>query len=128
MQFKKLVLCIFVSLASFGLKAQETQVFPIKGTFAIQGQSEVESRQFNRIVVNEKTYVLQLNDKAVKFFKLAGVSEKGYEVEQYFPDMEVQPAERLRFFLKLDEFGGRDYHVSLLYHGSIDKLHLIKID
>ena len=127
MQFKKLLIPLMVCVLSFSVKAQDIATFPVNGLYAIQYQNYDETKIFNRVLIDQNTITLKLNEVAYKHYRIFKVSEAGYHVELYFPELDRPLVEREEFIIKINGYTENDVFGTLIFEAGRQEIELLKV-
>lgn len=123
MQFKQLFFSLLLCAASFSLNAQESQSFPVSGTYSIQRGNGDRMLDFNSVSVNAGNFSLLNNGEVIRAYKIVSEIKGGYHVEQYLPE---GISNKESFNITMDTANERDVYVTIHYTNGSEKLHLVR--
>lgn len=77
------LLCLlFIGLNSFAQDA----VFPMKGTFEVERDDNLEKRIFNEVSIDASVFHLMKDGQVLESYRLERTLDRGYHVIQFFQD------------------------------------------
>lgn len=77
------LLCLlFIGLNSFAQDA----VFPMKGTFEVERDDNLEKRIFNEVSIDASVFHLMKDGQVLESYRLERTLDRGYRVIQFFQD------------------------------------------